>query len=196
LFSLHRRLPGQALTTLAELDEDEQRALATDLGDFLCVLHAVPVALLPERTTAPPSTDWHDLLVRCETLAFPLIAPNAVPQLRQAFRDFLNVCDRLPRLIVHGDFGTGNILVHEGRLTGVIDFSGCEVGDPAYDYASLAAGLGDVFVDTILHRLQSDQGIRRRMSFYRLTFPLLDILHGLEHDDHDALRAGVEAFAD
>jgi aminoglycoside 2''-phosphotransferase len=34
------------------------------------------------------------------------------------------------------------------------------------------------------------------MRFYQLTFPLLDILHGVEHGDREALHAGVEAFSE
>jgi aminoglycoside phosphotransferase (APT) family kinase protein len=34
---------------------------------------------------------------------------------------------------VHGDIHAGNLLVHQGRLTAVIDFGGLGVGDPAAD---------------------------------------------------------------
>ncbi len=33
----------------------------------------------------------------------------------------------------HGDMAVNNLLVHEGRLVGVIDFGCCGVGDPACD---------------------------------------------------------------
>lgn len=35
----------------------------------------------------------------------------------------------------HGDIAVGNLLVREGRLSAVIDFGCCGVGDPACDYA-------------------------------------------------------------
>jgi aminoglycoside phosphotransferase (APT) family kinase protein len=41
---------------------------------------------------------------------------------------------------IHGDVATGNLLVDEGRLSGVIDFGCCGVGDPACDLA-IAWGL-------------------------------------------------------
>jgi aminoglycoside phosphotransferase (APT) family kinase protein len=34
---------------------------------------------------------------------------------------------------VHGDVAVGNLLVREGRLSAVIDFGGCAIGDPACD---------------------------------------------------------------
>lgn len=196
VFSVHPRIQGEPLSTLRVLTAEQQRGLAADLGGFLRALHAVPAALLPDLAEALPSMEWDDLRSRCEALAFPLLAPRAVSRLRRAFDDFLAVCDALPRSVLHGDFGTGNILIHEGRLSGVIDFSGCDLGDEAYDYASLAAGLGDAFVDTMLNRFQMREGFRDRMRFYRLTFPLLDILHGVEHGDRETLHAGVEAFSE
>jgi aminoglycoside phosphotransferase (APT) family kinase protein len=36
---------------------------------------------------------------------------------------------------VHGDFAAGNLLVEKGRLSAVIDFGSCGVGDPACDLA-------------------------------------------------------------
>jgi aminoglycoside phosphotransferase (APT) family kinase protein len=36
---------------------------------------------------------------------------------------------------LHGDISTGNLLVDNGRLSAVIDFSGVCIGDPACDFA-------------------------------------------------------------
>lgn len=38
-----------------------------------------------------------------------------------------------PPVWIHGDVAAGNILVHDGKLTGIIDFGGMGVGDPACD---------------------------------------------------------------
>jgi hypothetical protein len=38
--------------------------------------------------------------------------------------------------IVHFDFHNGNILMHENRISGVIDWEGCESGDCAFDLAT------------------------------------------------------------
>ena len=42
---------------------------------------------------------------------------------------------RGPPVWLHGDVSAGNLLVREGRLSAVIDFGCCAVGDPAYDFA-------------------------------------------------------------
>jgi aminoglycoside phosphotransferase (APT) family kinase protein len=38
-----------------------------------------------------------------------------------------------PPVWVHGDVAAGNLLVRDGRLSAVIDFGSCGVGDPACD---------------------------------------------------------------
>ena len=54
-----------------------------------------------------------------------------------------------PSVWTHGDLDPRNLLVTEGKLSGVIDLSGLGVGDPACDIAAgwkvLPAGARDVF---------------------------------------------------
>lgn len=41
----------------------------------------------------------------------------------------------VPATLIHGDFTTDNVLIAEGRITGIIDWAGGAVGDPRYDVA-------------------------------------------------------------
>ncbi|RUW44824.1 phosphotransferase [Mesorhizobium sp. M8A.F.Ca.ET.021.01.1.1] len=41
------------------------------------------------------------------------------------------------RKLVHGDFGSNNVLADDGRITGVIDWSEALFGDPLYDVANI-----------------------------------------------------------
>jgi len=38
---------------------------------------------------------------------------------------------------VHGDFGSNNVLVEAGRISGLIDWSEAMAGDPLYDVANI-----------------------------------------------------------
>ncbi len=183
--SIHSRIGGTVLEGLATLNPEEQRWLANDLADFLRALHGLPVEQFTPLITSRPSAEWRALLQRFEALVFPEIGAAEAAQMRKAFEDFLQICDTLPRHMIHGDFGTGNILVDGYRLAGVIDFSGCDIGDPAYDFATLAAGLGEAFTGLVLDRYMPDPGLRQRTAFYRSTFPLLDILDHAEHGPAD-----------
>ena len=51
---------------------------------------------------------------------------------------------------IHGDFAVGNILIKDNKLSGVIDFGGTAMGDPACDlviaWTYLSSRARDVFV--------------------------------------------------
>lgn len=180
--SVHRKIEGTVLRGVETLSPRAQEILAGDLAGFLRSLHNLPTDLLRELAAPAPSNEWQALLRRFETHVFPTIDVAAAARLRADFGSFLQICDALPRCIIHGDFGTGNILIdREHRLSGVIDFAGCDLGDPAYDYASLAAGLGDGFTSLVLERCAPDAGAPEQMAFYRALFPLLDRLDAAEH---------------
>jgi hygromycin-B 4-O-kinase len=41
------------------------------------------------------------------------------------------------RQLIHGDFGPGNILISNGRVTGILDWEKSAIGDPYWDFANL-----------------------------------------------------------
>jgi hygromycin-B 4-O-kinase len=41
------------------------------------------------------------------------------------------------RQLVHGDFGSNNVLINDNRITGIIDWSEAMFGDPLYDLANV-----------------------------------------------------------
>ncbi|PLP58505.1 hypothetical protein CYK37_16585 [Mesorhizobium loti] len=193
VLSIHRKLAGEPITDPGMLPHEERQAFARDLAAFLTALHALPVTLLPDIEDVDPLAEWHQMLRQCEEHAFPLLPADITAGLRQRFRAFLSAPGMPARAIIHGDFGAGNILVQDGRLSGVIDFAGCGVGDPAYDFASLAAGFGDDFLALVELHTPISKAMRDRMTFYHFTFPLLDVLFGVEQGDDEALRAGLRS---
>ncbi len=192
--SMHHKLAGEPMTEPGVLPREDQKTLARDLATFLVALHALPASLLPGAEAVDPLAEWHELLRQCEQHAFPLLPADLAADLRKRFTAFLEDPGLSARTIIHGDFGAGNILVHDGRLSGVIDFAGCGIGDPAYDFASLAAGFGDGFLALVERHAPISTPMRERMAFYRCTFPLLDVLFGVEQGDDEALQAGLRSL--
>jgi len=194
--AVHNKLPGEPLLSLAGFSDAEREQLAADLAGFLRALHALPKAILrPGAGERDPLTEWIDLHRHVEAKVFPLLADDLAAAIRRRFDRFLAVATtHLPTTIIHGDFGTGNILTENRRASGVIDFSGCGPGDPAYDFASLAAGLGDSFLRLMQQHYAGIATMTGRIAFYRSSFPLLDVLVGIEHDDSQALQAGLDAL--
>lgn len=190
--SVHSRLPGKALASIADL-ADAARA-ARNLAGFLHALHALPIELLPQAADNGQSV-WRPLFETAATRLFPLLPTGAAETLAAGFASFLPTVPTLPQTIIHGDFGTGNILVSDGEIAGIIDFAGCSVGDPAYDLAGLVAGLGDEFLPLLDAHYPITTGTHDRIRFYRGLFAVEEALFGLEQGDERALQAGLDALA-
>jgi aminoglycoside 2''-phosphotransferase len=63
----------------------------------------------------------------------------------------------------HGDPWYGNLLVDPltGSLTGVLDWEGVEIGDPAWDFAAQLY-LGEAFFRSVISRCGRDSGLEHR----------------------------------
>lgn len=131
-WSVRRWLPGDTP------DQDpalERSALARDLGTFLRELWAVPVG-------QGPLAGEHSFYRGCH----PSVYGDQVQQAVEGLGDQVDAvaCRAIwaeavrsawpgPPVWVHGDIAVGNLLVDAGRLSAVIDFGTCSVGDPACD---------------------------------------------------------------
>ena len=196
IVAMHTKLPGAALVDLAGVSHTARQQLAEKLAGFLLALHALPVDIVGGADEPnDPLAEWSVLLAKVEAKVLPLLPNDTSTAVRARFERFLAGNGEMhPRVVIHGDFGTGNILVDNGTVSGIIDFAGCAIGDPAYDFASLSAGLDDDFLALMRRSYPGIDAMWERICFYRSTFPLLDVLFGLEHRDVSALNAGLEAL--
>lgn len=188
VIAVHDRLPGEPFQSLDGFGEADRQRLARDLASFLRALHSLPAETIADGRR---EDTWQELADRLPADVLPRLSPGARSAVGAAFRRFAERAEDLPTAVIHGDFGTGNILAERGRVTGVIDFAGCGLGDPAYDLASLAAGLGDSFVSRLQPHYPDLPAMAGRIAFYRGTFPLLDMLFGLDHGDEATLADGI-----
>ena len=184
--AVHDRLPGEPFYSLDSFADGEP--VVGELAGFLCSLHGLDTAIVADGQR---EESWREIADRLPSDILPRLSPSIRPAVAAAFQRFAEQVQALPLRVIHGDFGTGNLLAAHGRVSGVIDFAGCGLGDPAYDIASLVAGLGDGLLPR-LHPYYSDLGaMTERIGFHRATFPLLDILFGLDHDDPAVLADGI-----
>ena len=79
---------------------------------------------------------------------------------------------------IHGDFASGNIIIQNGRLAGVIDFGGMGVGDPACDlvihWTFLKGKSREIFKNVMA--LDSDTWLRAKAwALWKATYELCHI---------------------
>lgn len=123
--------------TAAARDVADRAALASDLAGFLLALQRID----PTGGPAPGAHNFfrggrlaiYDAETRrAVTKLGGLIDPEAV----LAVWDAALAADWAgPPVWLHGDVTAGNLLIENGRLSAVIDFGCCGVGDPACDLA-------------------------------------------------------------
>lgn len=133
-WSVCRWLEGE---TAAPGRIDDLTRFATDLAGFLVALQGIDPADGPPAGPhnffrgGPLATYDADTRQAVEALDGRIDA-EAVTAVWEAG---LAAVRRGPSVWAHGDVGAGNLLVSEGRLSAVIDFGCCGVGDPACDLA-------------------------------------------------------------
>ena len=85
--------------------------------------------------------------------------------------------------LTHSDLLPEHLLVHDGRLAGVIDWGDARIGDPALDYAWLMNG---PFPDWDV-----DGELRRRALIYHRLGPWFDTHSGVFIDRPERIRSGL-----
>lgn len=139
-------LPG------APLPPTGDDAWATQLATALAAVHATPLERLPHDfpRQGTPAERLQRILDRGAAVRDPLwdtVASTVTPIAAHVGAN--------PPTLIHGDFWFGNTLWEHGRLTGIVDWDGARIADPAQDVAiarndlALLAGAhgAEVFLD-------------------------------------------------
>ena len=129
-FSVHPKITGVSL--LSEMDRlsaADQQNIVNDLGVFLAQLHAIPVAQMPPGNVESLGT-FLDNLASVHRGDYDFSYHHALHEMEKNSQQLR---------IIHGDFHPGNILIHNGRVSGIIDFAFASVSD---EHADLGRFLG------------------------------------------------------
>ena len=135
-FAVQRLLPGTAQARRIVRDPNLAKhgpALARQLGEQLARIHAVRPPRADLTFLALPEPDAIGAGVAEMRRALDK-ASEARPALEYVLSWLLaNRPASAPIALVHGDFRTGNYLVADARLTGILDWEFCHWGDPRED---------------------------------------------------------------
>jgi len=145
-FCIEEKLQGEPLNSqLDQLSGDEKRRLVMSAGEILGRIHSV-------NTAGFGNIDQHGIGSKEKWAKFMLRDEKDIERLRRvaskvglgsglidrAFRTIRDadiIYEAVSPHLIHGDYGPKHILVHEGKISGIIDFEGCKSGDPAWDFA-------------------------------------------------------------
>lgn len=159
------------------------------VGRFVRALHDVPVS--DARTLEVP--DW-------QPIAWPRFQQEVLPMIAAADSDLIGAaaqllerCAQAPKAaLVHGDLGPVHIRVEGGVVSGIIDWTDACIGDPALDLAWVLYGTSAAFADAVKTAYGADDELVGRARDWRLLGPWHEVTYGLDLDDPDYVRSGLE----
>jgi aminoglycoside phosphotransferase (APT) family kinase protein len=112
----------------------DERALALDLAALVRAVQAVDLPDGPPARRGRPLREAQDGPARAALAELRSLGLIDVDAAAAAWEEALSAPPWTgPPVWVHGDLLAGNVLLRDGRLAGVIDWSGVGVGDPACD---------------------------------------------------------------
>lgn len=201
LFMGYPLIPGEPLLRekFAALKHDEAtlNQITHDLARFLRTLHGIPPAELGLTPAAESAlAEWTRIGQDIREKLFPLMRSDARETVARNFDRALNDADLwgYGERLIHGDFGTGNILYRDGRISGIIDFGFCGPGDPAQDLGALLASYGEAFVERVCRHYPSLRAGLPRARFYQSNYALIQALYALRDGDEAEFVDGMRDY--
>lgn len=189
-FSIYRWIEGESASTL-QLDEQAMVGIAHDLATFLEELHQIDSAGGP-----PPGLhNWYrgaHVSVYDEQMREQAAALQGVIDTDAALALWQAACATAwhhPPVWIHGDLASGNVLIRNQRLAGIIDFGGTGVGDPACDLTIVWTFLRDKAREIFIEKVSLDGATWLRAkawALWKATFQLCQI------EDKKSLPAQVQ----
>ena len=179
----HRLIPG----TAAALLTSDQGAM---LGRFFRTLHSVEGAVAVEKGVPTREVAWDEHLQHLNRFRSE-VRPR-VPRPLQGLAESL--LDRLSQpppasVLVHGDVGPEHILLADGAISGVIDWSDAHIGDPALDLAWLLHGSSAG--ESVVRAYDADAVLRERARDWHLLGPWHEVVYGLDIGGATYVESGM-----
>lgn len=178
-FLLMTALPG---TTMQGVAGDERAALRRELGGIVSTLHEVtgPGFGYPQKgLVATWSEAFLSMIddVLADAVRFAVDLPRPAEQIRRHVLDRVPMLDAVqtPRLI-HFDLWDGNILVEDGRITGLVDGERALWGDPVAEFVSLT--LFSTYIDPELLAGYGELELGETLGLYRIYLYLIMLIEG------------------
>jgi aminoglycoside phosphotransferase (APT) family kinase protein len=196
----HRKIPGAALAP-AELEPAGAALLAASIGRFLGELHSFPVdraaSLLGAERAAAGAHVQHEVFIEdARRRVLPRFG-RAERSVAERFLDGWHDPEMLAfrPVLTHSDLGPEHLLCEAHTLSGVIDWSDAQVGDPAIDLAWLLHGTPREFGSRVLDAYPGNvDGIEQRSLFWHRLGPFHEVVYGLDRGDDGFVESGLEGI--
>lgn len=180
----HELLPGTAADPATLTGADGAR-----VGAFLRTLHDLPAADLG----VSPADGFAPTVARMRREVLPRLGPDV----RSAGAALLDRVTRAtPTVLAHRDLGPDHLLVSDGRVSGVIDWTDAALDDPAIDLAWVVHGTPARFRDALLAVYAPRPDVLERSADWYRMGPWHEVLWGLGEGGPASVRSGLRGVED
>jgi aminoglycoside 2''-phosphotransferase len=170
------------------------------LGDFLIKLHQIKGSPLHSIHTF---CYWQTLFESLRKKVYKVLRNEERLAIEDVFTRFLNryLALSYKKVPIHGDLSASNIIFDkaEYQISGIIDFTDAQMGDPAFDFAGIYWNYGPEYTREVLSFYHSDESseemFERISTFYGLQPVFHELLHSVENNkpiDHAQLKRFME----
>lgn len=148
-FAISKKVPG---SLLKDLSNNEYRALLPEIFKSLDAIHSIDISNSAgfgawQTDDISETSSWKDYILAVDNYAIPKDGNNnqfettfleqvVWEKTYKSMSNFLSFCPEI-RYLVHGDFGSDNVLARGNEITGILDWEGSKYGDFLYDVAWL-----------------------------------------------------------
>jgi N-acetylmuramate 1-kinase len=122
---------------------------------------------------------------------------DAITEIRKGLAEVCAVLEQEPRIFVHRDFHSRNLLIHNGELF-IIDFQDARMGPPQYDlcsllrdsYVTLPEELSDEMIE--MYAMETGMADSRSMDRFREIFDLMSLQRNIKALGTFGFQVGVK----
>jgi aminoglycoside phosphotransferase (APT) family kinase protein len=181
----HRLLVGVPME-----EDNASTTIGHSLGLFLKALHSVdPAAALSHGATdqETAATARSAELERMRARVLPLLPTRLQP----AGKELLDTVQTPHTSLIHGDLGPGHILIQDGAVAGIIDWTDSNLGDPALDLSWLLYGASELMARSVGDAYGVREVERRRALRWHRLAPWYSVGHGLATGQPEVVESAL-----
>lgn len=204
---LMKRLPGDDLCNVyPNLTDLDKKNLAKEIVNIHAATQSLPdgvgYGIMNTYEEIPEYKSWYDFLINRLQFCVCFIKQNKI---FGEVEEIISIVERLkaglqsipPRPCLW-DVSERNVLIHNGKISGIVDVDDLCCGDPLFVLALTYVGLENEGYDVLYPNywaefLQLDKEAQLRLSFYRLFFSVVFMRkHGMLTNNNKKIMYDVE----
>jgi aminoglycoside phosphotransferase (APT) family kinase protein len=174
-------------------------SFAEQIGAFLNRLHAIPKNELDELKILVEDKSFSNW--QAHSRSFYEKTKHLIPKMYypeiEIFFSSKPQNQSFDKVLCHNDLGIEHILVTNDKVSGIIDWGGVAIADPACDFARIYRDVGPKILDMVLAKYNTtptDRGqIRERAIFYGKCLIFEDLYCGIREDEY--LQKSLKALS-